>query len=203
MTKRARQERADTTPEPDGIPGTETRSAPLASAEVPAASGDEVEASGGRAGREPDRATPPGTPRPRPERASVAATQAGDSLPDVDDPLGTSPQAAIGEPQVVRNHRRFALSEVTFDGDSVGGATIDTWQNATGAACWSARVLMPLADGQTAGALTGRTRDGRFVRGRVSLGGSGAGPRTRGAVLVEWHGVSSLRVVDAAAEDDQ
>lgn len=180
---RARPEQADTTAEPAAVQVTGTSPATPASAEVLAAPRDGV-----------------GTTRSRPERAAVRAAHAADPPQSVDDPLDTSPQGSIVEPPTIRNHRRFALSEVTFDGASVGGATIDAWQNAAGAACWSARVLMILSEGQTAGALSGRTRDGRVVRGLVSLGGSGAGPRTRGAVLVEWHGVSPLRVVDAAVE---
>lgn len=101
---------------------------------------------------------------------------------------------------VIRNHRRFALVDVTFDGDPVGGATIDEWQNAAGADCWSARVLMVPADGLAGGALAGRTRDGRLLRGRVARGVTGPAPRPRGASLVEWHGVDVLRV-DAPAED--
>jgi hypothetical protein len=58
---------------------------------------------------------------------------------------------------------------------------------------------MTLSEGCSTGALAGRTRDGRTVSGQVSLGGSGAGPTTRGAVLVEWHGVSPLLVVDEVA----
>ena len=151
-------------------------------------------------GAEPVGATRPGGSRPQLERAAVDATRPGHARGGVDDLWSSAPQDAGGEPPVIRNHRRFALSEVTFDGETVGGATIDAWQNAAGAACWSARVLMPLADDQRSGTLTGRTRDGRIVSGNVSLGGSGAGPRTRGAVLVEWHGVSPLRVVGTAAD---
>ena len=103
-------------------------------------------------------------------------------------------------PRVIRNHRRFALSEVTFEGEPVGGATVDAWQNATGAECWSARVLMVPRDVRSAGALTGRMRDGTILRGRVALVGPEPDPRPRGAVLIEWHGVSAL-LADAAAEE--
>jgi hypothetical protein len=103
-------------------------------------------------------------------------------------------------PRVIRNHRRFALSEVTFDGDPVGGATIDAWENASGADCWTARVLMAARDVPAGGALAGRTRDGRMVHGRVALSGPGPAPRPRGAVLMEWYGVSPLRAdADAGA----
>lgn len=104
-------------------------------------------------------------------------------------------------PRVIRNHRRFALSDVTFEGEPVGGATIDAWQNATGADCWSARVLMAPSNVRAAGALAGRTRDGRIVRGRVTLVGPEPSPRPRGVTLIEWHGVSAL-LDDVPAEDD-
>jgi hypothetical protein len=107
--------------------------------------------------------------------------------------------AADGVPRVIRNHRRFALSDVTFEGDPVGGATIDAWQNAAGADCWSARVLMVPSDVR-AGALTGRTRDGRFLRGHVTRGETGPAPKSRGAALIEWHGIGELRA-DSPAED--
>jgi hypothetical protein len=101
--------------------------------------------------------------------------------------------------RVVRNHRRFALSEVTFDGDPVGGATIDAWQDAAGTDCWLARVLMVPTDVRAAGALAGRTRDGRLLRGRVARGATGPASRPRGAALIEWHGIGVLRA-DAPAE---
>jgi hypothetical protein len=118
---------------------------------------------------------------------------------DVDD-LEAPRSPADPTPRVVRNHRRFALSDVTFDGEPVGGATIDEWQDATGAECWLARVLMTPRSQQTAGALAGRTVDGRIVSGRVSLIGEGPAPRPRGPVLMEWHGVSAL-VAGAVADE--
>ena len=103
-------------------------------------------------------------------------------------------------PRVIRNHRRFALSDVTFDGEPVGGATIDEWQDAIGADCWLARVLMAPRSQRTAGALAGRTADGRIVSGRVSLIGEGPAPRPRGPVLMEWQGVSALVAGSVADE---
>jgi hypothetical protein len=103
-------------------------------------------------------------------------------------------------PRVIRNHRRFALSDVTFEGEPVGGATVDAWQNATGNECWSARVLMVPSSVRTAGALTGRTRDGKILRGQVTLVGPEPTPRPRGATLIEWHGVGAL-IADTPAED--
>ncbi len=103
-------------------------------------------------------------------------------------------------PRVIRNHRRFALSEVTFDGAPVGGATIDAWQDAAGADCWLARVLMVPTDERAAGALAGRTRDGRLLRGRVARGATGPASRPRGVALIEWHGIGALRA-DAPTKD--
>jgi hypothetical protein len=112
------------------------------------------------------------------------------------------PGAAVeAPPRVIRNHQRFALTDVTFENDAVGGATIDSWQNATGADCWVARVLMPSTDVRTAGALAGRTRDGRVLRGRVALAGPEPDARPRGAILIEWHGVGAL-LPDAPATGD-
>jgi hypothetical protein len=108
--------------------------------------------------------------------------------------------AGAAVPRVIRNHQRFALSDVTFDGDPVGGATIDAWQDAAGADCWLARVLMVPTDVRAAGALAGRTRDGRVLRGRVARGATGPAPRPRGAALIEWHGIGAL-CADALTED--
>jgi hypothetical protein len=104
------------------------------------------------------------------------------------------------EARLIRNHRRFALSEVTFDGEPVGGATIDSWQNAAGFDCWSARVVMTSRDLPVVGALAGRTRDGRVLRGSVKLVGPGPAPGWRGAALVEWGGVTALRADAVAGE---
>jgi hypothetical protein len=108
--------------------------------------------------------------------------------------------ADVAPSRIIRNHRRFALVDVTFDDDPVGGATIDAWQNGAGADCWSARVLMVATNVRTVGALAGRTRDGRLLRGRVARGAARPAPRPRGAALIEWHGVGVLRA-DPAADD--
>jgi hypothetical protein len=101
---------------------------------------------------------------------------------------------------VVRNHRRFALSEVTLGDQPVGGATVDVWQDATGAHRWSARIVMTSRDVPPGGALAGRTREGQFVHGHVSLVGSGPALRGRGAVLIEWRGVGALQTDVASGE---
>ena len=103
---------------------------------------------------------------------------------------------------MIRNHRRFALSEVTFEGEPVGGATIDAWQDATGADCWSARVLMATRDVRATGALAGRTRDGRILRGQLALVGPDPAPQPRGVTHIEWHGVSAL-LADADGDTEE
>jgi hypothetical protein len=159
------------------------------------------------------------TPGPRgseqgadvPSRSSAAATsvpttpEAGGTRPpglvDSEIPDGSTPEVHDdAETRVIRNHTRFALSEVTFDGQPVGGATIDSWQNGTGAHCWSARVLMAARDLPVAGALAGRTRDGRVLRGSVRLVGPGPAPGSRGTSLVEWGGVTALRADAVSGE---
>lgn len=92
----------------------------------------------------------------------------------------------------VRNHRRFPLVNVTFDGATVGGATIDMWLNDAGASCWSARLLMVLGEGVTEGLLAGSMRDGRRIEGRVALSGTDSALKARGPILVEWHGTTAL-----------
>ncbi|HEY4754388.1 MAG TPA: hypothetical protein VIH37_13985 [Candidatus Limnocylindrales bacterium] len=115
------------------------------------------------------------------------------------DPRTPSPRDD-GAPRVIRNHRRFAISEVTFNGEPVGGATVDAWQNETGVDRWSARVLMAPAGVRASGVLAGRLRDGRLLHGRVALVAPGPAPHPRGPQLIEWHGVGALRL-DAAAEE--
>ena len=97
----------------------------------------------------------------------------------------------------IRNHRRFALTEVTLEDQPVGGATVDIWQDATGTSCWSARVLMRAQDMPQDGMLAGKTRDGGVLRGSVALIGPGPGVGgSRGPVLMEWRGVGALRADD-------
>ena len=105
-----------------------------------------------------------------------------------------------GAPPPIRNHRRFALTDVHFEDQSVGGATVDVWQDAAGRSCWSARVLMRDRDPAPGGVLSGRTRDGGVVRGPVALVGPGPGVGGgRGPVLMEWRGVGALRRDDASS----
>ena len=100
------------------------------------------------------------------------------------------------EARRIRHHRRFAMTHVTFEDQPVGGATVDVWQDADGKPCWSARVVMPTADVASAGTLAGRMREGRVIRGRVSLVGQGPTIRPRGPVLMEWRGDGPLLAVE-------
>ena len=88
------------------------------------------------------------------------------------------------------------MTEVTFEDQPVGGATVDTWQDAAGRPCWSVRVVMPTSDVASVGVLVGRMREGRIIRGRVSLVGQGPAIRPRGPVLMEWLGVGPLLAVE-------
>jgi len=106
-------------------------------------------------------------------------------------PPTSDPTTAATAP-TVRNHRRFALTGVTFADQPVGGATVDVWEDGTGATQWCARVLMPKSDVPPEGILAGKTRDGRVLRGPVSLLGPGQALHPRGPQLMEWRGVGAL-----------
>ena len=103
------------------------------------------------------------------------------------DPPGRAAAPAI------RHHRRFALTDVTLEGQPVSGATVDVWQDATGGTCWSARVLMTPGVMPEGGVLAGRSRERGTLRGPVALVGPGPALRARRSVLVEWRGVGPLR----------
>jgi hypothetical protein len=98
----------------------------------------------------------------------------------------------------MRDHRRFALHDVRVGGEPVGGATIDSWHDATHAR-WCARLMMPEALATGDGVLEGTTTDGRRVRGSVRVGSTQAGTR-RAWVLAELHGLGPLDVVPDEAE---
>lgn len=110
-------------------------------------------------------------------------------------PTGEAPESGD---RVIRNHRRFALVDVTFDDAPVGGATVDVWRDARGADCWCVRVLMPSRDVPAEGRIAGRLRDGRLIRGRMGLVSTGHAPRGKAPILVEWRGLDALTVDDAA-----
>ena len=99
-----------------------------------------------------------------------------------------------------RNHRRFALTEVTFESQPVGGATVDMWYDSTGVSRWSVRAVMPWRDMPADGVISGLTRDGRVLRGPVTFVGQETALKGRGSVLLEWHGVGPLVAVEPAQE---
>jgi hypothetical protein len=113
---------------------------------------------------------------------------------------GVSDPGGTPAPPGIRNHRRFAMTDVTFEDRPVGGATVDVWQDATGAQCWSVRVVMPSREMPPAGTLGGRTRDGRLLRGPVTFVGPGPALKGRGPVLMEWRGVGPLLAVEVPDE---
>jgi hypothetical protein len=113
---------------------------------------------------------------------------------------GSSDPPGRAAPPTIRHHRRFALTDVTFADEPVGGATVDVWQDATGGTCWSARVLMPPGVIPEGGVLAGRSRDRGTLRGPVALVGPGPALRARGPVLVEWRGVGPLRADNPPGE---
>ena len=107
----------------------------------------------------------------------------------------------MAEQSVIRNHRRFALRDVMIGGVPVGGATIDSWHDAT-TERWCARLLLSAQHPFGNGILEGLTADGRRVRGTVRIGDISAGPRGR-QVMAELLGESPLVEVteDAAGEE--
>jgi hypothetical protein len=94
----------------------------------------------------------------------------------------------------IREHRRFALRDVTLSGVLVGGATVDLWRDAAGIERWSARLLMPIAQPLGDGMLSGTTAAGERLVGLVSLGDTAVGPRRGRDVLAQLHGEGPLRL---------
>jgi hypothetical protein len=91
----------------------------------------------------------------------------------------------------VARHLRFALTDVTFAGEAMPGATVDSWDDDGGDARWIARIVMrrsPIAD---EGVLAGKTRDGRTVSGAVVVDRQGD-PGARREIVVEFHGSGEL-----------
>jgi hypothetical protein len=93
---------------------------------------------------------------------------------------------------VAKRHLRFALTDVTFAGVSLPGATMDRWEDESGRAQWSARVVTrtgPLID---EGELAGRTADGRVLSGQALVADRQIGAGGRRETLVEFHGTGDL-----------
>ncbi len=66
----------------------------------------------------------------------------------------------------MRDHRRFALFDVTYAGQPMPGATVDTWLDDRDRSWWIARVTSPACP-IAGGLLRGRTANGDRVCGRV------------------------------------
>lgn len=88
-------------------------------------------------------------------------------------------------------HVRFELLDVTIDLLPVGRATIDAWEDDASISRWAARIPMKAGHGSMAGTLTGITRDGRRLSGRVTVGSDVVGPKG-GSVIVDLHGDGPL-----------
>ncbi len=93
---------------------------------------------------------------------------------------------------MARRHRRFALLDVTFEGASLPSATIDCWEDSTGHAQWSARVVTRTGPILDEGELAGRTADGRTITGHVLVAGRQVGAGGRRETLIEFHGSGDL-----------
>jgi hypothetical protein len=94
---------------------------------------------------------------------------------------------------VARRHRRFALTDVTFAGGSLPGATMDCWEDDSGHAQWSARVVTRTGPILDEGELAGKTADGRLLSGHVLVADRQIGAGGRRETLVEFHGSGDLQ----------
>ena len=92
---------------------------------------------------------------------------------------------------MVRQHRRFELLNVELNGQPVGNATIDAWEDDASVRRWAARIMMKAAHGSTAGTMTGTTREGVRMKGRFTIGAGSVGPKG-GSVMVDLHGETPL-----------
>ncbi|HLX34169.1 MAG TPA: hypothetical protein VKR30_02885 [Candidatus Limnocylindrales bacterium] len=115
-----------------------------------------------------------------------------------DEPIAPVTRQSDPRP-AISAHRRFALREVTLGGYAVGGATVDVWQDASGADRWSARALVPLSLPIRRGSLAGTAQGGQRFCGTVQVGDTSAGPRRGREVLAELLGDGPLSVQDALA----
>ena len=93
---------------------------------------------------------------------------------------------------MTKRHQRFALLDVTFAGTSLPSATMDCWEDATGHAQWSARVVTRTGPVLDEGELVGRTKDGRAIRGHALVAGREVGAGGRRETMVEFHGSGDL-----------
>ena len=89
-------------------------------------------------------------------------------------------------------HQRFALTDVTFAGVRLPGATVDCWQDSQGHSQWTARVVTRVGPDVDEGELTGRTADGRALSGHAVIADRQVGAGGRRETLVELHGTDDL-----------
>jgi hypothetical protein len=99
---------------------------------------------------------------------------------------------------VAKRHFRFALTDVTFAGVSLPGATMDRWEDESGRAQWSARVVTRTGPVLDEGELAGKMADGRVLSGHALVADRQIGAGGRRETLVEFHGTGDLHgLVDA------
>ena len=99
-----------------------------------------------------------------------------------------------------RNHRRFALVQVTYANVEIANATIDQWVDAAGRTQWQARCLLKPGPIPPTGRLVGRTRDGQSLEGEVRVATDVDSPMLSRQTVVDFHGSGELRV--SAPEPD-
>jgi hypothetical protein len=97
---------------------------------------------------------------------------------------------------VAKRHRRFALTDVTFAGGPLPGATMDCWEDDAGNAQWSVRVVARTGPILDEGELAGKIADGRLVSGHVFVADRQIGAGGRRETLVEFHGSGGLHGLD-------
>jgi hypothetical protein len=96
---------------------------------------------------------------------------------------------------VTSRHQRFALRDVTFEGLSIPGATVDRWLDGRGGAQWSARVVArpgPIVD---EGELSGRMPDGTLFSGHALVADRQMGPGGKREMLIVFHGSGDFAAV--------
>ena len=90
-------------------------------------------------------------------------------------------------------HQRFAITDVTFAGVSLPGATVDLWHDGAGNLQWSARIVTRATPVLDEGDLTGKTADGRVITGHAITASRQVGAGGRRETLVELHGDGELQ----------
>jgi hypothetical protein len=93
---------------------------------------------------------------------------------------------------VVRQHKRFALRNVTYAGVPLPGATMDLWEDDRGNAQWSVRVVARFSPLPDEGELAGQTLDGQQITGHVTVAEREVAWGGRRETVVEFHGSGKL-----------